>query len=381
MESFLSGIPAPLWLIFFLKVLGFVLHLVPMGLWVAAIPVALLGTVFCSPESPAGCFGKRILRQMPIFIALGINFGIVPLLFIQALYPKPFYTATVLVAWHWIAVIPLLLLGYYAVYLASFAVQVPNKKRVAIFGLVGSLCFLSIGLLMANGLTLISHPERWTAMFEKTQIAGAVTGLGNNMRDPTFPWRLLTMLGLALATTGVWALIDAFFRTDGTDEEKTAYRRWTLGFACLFTLLATVLLSCAEGAAKGLCGETAALALAADYPRFGYVPLLALVLFISVLALRFRGDFGGKGLTTCMSTYILLISLFGMIRQIGQHTQLIAIDGMVDVSENVQWSPILLFLVCFVLGLLCIAWMVRQLVIAPRENSDMPENSGIQSSQ
>lgn len=367
----LAGIPAPFWLIQFLKVLGFVLHLIPMGLWAVALPLAVLGSV-ASP-GPFQRFGRRVLQQMPIFIALGINFGIVPLLFIQTLYPKPFYTATILVAWHWIVIIPLLMIGYYGVYLTSFAIQSDHlsfRRCVLPVGLVSSCCFLAIGLLLTNALTLIAHPERWIMLFEKTQIAGAVNGFGNNMSDPTFLPRLLAMFSLALVTTGLWAMTDAFLFADGTKDENRPYRRWALRFALLLACPAFILQLLLEGSAKfgPLAGR-----LGADYPCFGWVLLLCLLLTAFLFYLRKRDDYTTRELGFILALHLGMLATFGAIRQIGQHRQLAASGGLIDMSEQVQWSPIILFLITFVFGLLCIAWIVRQLVLAkPADTAESP---------
>ena len=60
------------------------------------------------------------MAQMPIIMAMGINFGIVPLLFIQVGFYQIFYPATVLMAWSWLAVIVLLIPAYYGVYVYAF---------------------------------------------------------------------------------------------------------------------------------------------------------------------------------------------------------------------------------------------------------------------
>ena len=60
------------------------------------------------------------MAQMPVIVALGVNFGIVPLLFVQVAYYKVFYPATILMAWFWLAIIGLLIPAYYGVYVYAF---------------------------------------------------------------------------------------------------------------------------------------------------------------------------------------------------------------------------------------------------------------------
>ena len=79
-----------------------------------------------SPRQRAGRrFAGRLLQQMPIIVAFGINFGIVPLLFMQLAYYKVFYPATILMACFWLAIIVLLIPAYYGVY--AYALGLSNS--------------------------------------------------------------------------------------------------------------------------------------------------------------------------------------------------------------------------------------------------------------
>src|SRR5438128_1174654 len=93
-------LPAPAELILVLKTVGFALHAVPMNLWYAGIVVAML--LAWRGGEHARRFSARFMRQMPVIIALGINFGIVPLLFVQVGLAPVFYPATILMAWPWL---------------------------------------------------------------------------------------------------------------------------------------------------------------------------------------------------------------------------------------------------------------------------------------
>ena len=86
-----------------MKTIGFTLHAVPMNLWYAGIVVAMLLTVVGGEQGRR--FSARLMRQMPVIIALGINFGIVPLLFIQVGFGSIFYPATILMARPWLLVV------------------------------------------------------------------------------------------------------------------------------------------------------------------------------------------------------------------------------------------------------------------------------------
>ena len=136
------GLPVPLWILLALKVFGFFLHLIFMNLWVAGLPTAL----YLLRSKPA--VAERLFQALPFFMAFGINAGIVPLLFLQTIYPQFFYPATILQAWFWFFVIPLLLVAYYAVYLASF-----GKFRVAA-AFTATVLLSIIGVMFSSAMTL-----------------------------------------------------------------------------------------------------------------------------------------------------------------------------------------------------------------------------------
>ena len=97
------GLPAPVWFIELFKMLGFTLHMAPMNLWYAGMILAVLLHALGSEHGRR--FSARLMTQMPVIVAMGVNLGIVPLLFVQLGYAKIFYPATVLMAWFWLAII------------------------------------------------------------------------------------------------------------------------------------------------------------------------------------------------------------------------------------------------------------------------------------
>lgn len=115
--EFASLIPAPdalpihwLWLQLLLTLTTFI-HLVAMNLMLGAGIIGL-----ATPHSSGGevvALRRDIGRTLPITIALTINLGVAPLLFLQVLYGQYFYTSSVLMASLWLgmAVIFLALVG------------------------------------------------------------------------------------------------------------------------------------------------------------------------------------------------------------------------------------------------------------------------------
>lgn len=356
--AFLEGVPAPVWLILFLKVLGFTLHLIPMGIWFIGLPIAIGCRIF--PCSLSRRFSERILQQLPIFVALGINFGIVPLLFLQTMMPKPFYTATILMAWQWISVVPLLLVGYYAVYLAAFAARDGKIVVPILTGIIASICLMAIGVVMTTGMTLIVSPQWWDMLWEKTQIAAAVTGLAHEVTLRPEVWiRFAAAAALGFFTTAIWGIFDSHFlmpRSEKNTDENLAYRRWTRKLAVLLMAISLA----GFGAVWFLIFKFPTMQ--TTFPLFGFLVALVALTWLCLLVRGTQNDLTLKQLIVPLAGYVLTISLFAIYRQTGQLAMLRNYDGFLITHESIEWSPIILFLILFVAGVLCCGWMVTQFV-------------------
>jgi len=390
-----AGVPAPFWFVQFFKALGFTLHAVPMNLWYAGLLVALL--LHLRGNEHGRRFAGRLLQQMPVIVAVGVNFGIVPLLFIQLSYYKVFYPATILMAWFWLAIIVLLIPAYYGVYAYAWALHdggdcsnfpgdCPNfrlgengtvplgtasrAKGIASWrkaaGWLAAVFFVCIGFLFANGLSLMEHVDRWPELFTANSTAGAATGTALNVADPTLWPRLLLMFGLALGTTAVWVLVDAVFLTRGTTDE--AYHRWAWRFA---RKLYTFGMIWAATAGSWYVFRTWSSDLRQTMFQW---PLVALTIATAVapglpwLLMMTAGLCSAKRATVAA----IAVCQFGVLgvnavsRQVVQNMNL---KPFLDVSvqpTDVQWGPLFMFLIAFVIGLGVVGWMLAQIIKCKR---------------
>jgi hypothetical protein len=205
------GLPVPLWILLALKVFGFFLHLIFMNLWLAGLPVALI----LLRSKPA--VAERLFHALPFFMAFGINAGIVPLLFLQTIYPQFFYPATILQAWFWFAVIPLLLIAYYSVYLASF-----GKFRVAA-AFTATVLIIIIGLMFSSAMTLTASPQAWPKIFLDSAQGGAVDGAHFYFTGEVL-LRFFLVVGMAFGTLAAYFVILAEWSAN-KPEDKSDLRR------------------------------------------------------------------------------------------------------------------------------------------------------------
>jgi hypothetical protein len=365
------GAPAPYWFLVFFKVLGFTLHTVFMHVWFAGTIVALL--LARRSNVYAQLLSARLLRRMPIVIAYGVNFGIVPLLFTQVAYYKVFYPATILMAWPWFSIFVLLTVAYYGTYV--YAAGLHEESRMTPLrhaaGWAAAVLFLVIGFLFTNAFSLMANVAAWPHLWLASSMAGAPTGTALNLGDPTLWPRWLMMFGLALATTAAYIAIDAGFFAA---EAPAAYRRWARGFALKLYSFGVFWFACAGTAylatwpielrEAAFSGWRAALMLpTALAPGLPWLLLMqhcragekrALTLAVGI------AQFG-------------VLALNAVSRQLVQNLQL---DRFVDVASEpvtLQWSPLLSFLALFVIGLAVIAWMLNKTVAALRSNLPLPQ--------
>jgi hypothetical protein len=354
------GYPAPYWFLVTFKVLGFTLHMGPMHLWFAGILVAMVLARWGSAE--AHRWSARLMRQMPVIIALGINFGIVPLLFTQVAYYRVFYPATILMAWPWFSIIILLMLAYYGVYIyvSGLGAELTPLKRAA--GWVSAILFIVIGFLFSNGLSLMTHVSAWPRLWQETSVAGAPLGTALNTSDPTLWPRWLMMFGLALTTVAAYTVFDAgvFAR-----RESAEYQRWAVGFALKlytvgliwFAVMGLWYLSTwpvrDQMLSSPLIILTALTALGPGLP------------WLLILAQR-RQVTQRLAILTGLAQFGVL-ALNAISRQVLQNIELSRFLDVTAEPVNLQLSPLIVFLVLFVVGLGVVVWMLQKIWRAERQ--------------
>ena len=353
------GLPAPFGFLQFFKVLGFTLHMVPMHLWYAGVIVAVL--LRGQRHEHAQRLGVRLIKAMPIFIALGVNLGIVPLLFTQVAYHRVFYPATILMAWPWLGIPFLLMFAYYGVYIYASALRKGGQSLRPLLqtaGLISALFFVFIGFLFANGFSLMTRLSDWPSLWQNTSVAGAPLGIGLNVRDPSLWPRWLLMIGLALLTTSTYIALDvAFFGS----KETEGYRRWVKGFAWKLYLFG-ILWFGVTGSWYVFCTWPPELRQQMTSGPLGILFVLTAIspglVWLLMLA-QMKSATRSFALLTGIAQFGVL-ALNGVSRQVVQNTELKAYLDVATERVVAQWSPLVLFLVLFATGLAVVGWMVAK---------------------
>ncbi len=101
---------------------------------------------------------------MPFALGAAITAGVAPLLFLQILYDKPFYTANLLLLHRWMSIVPVLILAFYLLYVLK---SKPFERRWMPLVAVGSfLCIAWTGLAWTENHELSLEKENWPAFYE-----------------------------------------------------------------------------------------------------------------------------------------------------------------------------------------------------------------------
>lgn len=326
------GLAVPVWILLALKIFGFFLHLLFMNLWVAGLPAAL----FLLRWKPA--IAERLFHALPFFMAFGINAGIVPLLFLQVLYPQFFYPATILQAWFWFAVIPLLLIAYYAVYLASF-----GKFRVAA-ALLAAVLIYWIGLMFSSAMTLTANPQEWPKIFMGANLGGAVHGFYIYF-SPEVLLRFLLVVGMAFGTLAAYfvALAEWFARNA---DEKNALRQ----LAPLYLLGAVI---------YGSAGAVYASSIMERIPLLWFTVAGASLIVGALLSVAYWKKPRRATSIALIVAQLLVLASNAIMRQWVQVSELLRWYDPAKTPVRGEWGSFALFIVTLLAAIAIVSWIIN----------------------
>jgi hypothetical protein len=179
--------------------LWLVLYLVTWAMHAVFVGYVLVGSAYALVQAVRKAddpIAERARDLLPFMLGCGITAGVAPLLFLQLLYQERFYTANLLLGPRWGAVVPALIVGFYALYLAKASVR---WRKVALATSV--VAFLFVAWSWTELHLVMRDQAAWTAMY----------GAGDRMygQGDVLP-RLLLWLGampILFATMSLW-LVD-----------------------------------------------------------------------------------------------------------------------------------------------------------------------------
>src|SRR6185295_12063024 len=132
------------------------LHAVFVSYVAAGTAYALVAAI----RKTADPIAARARDWLPFMLGAGITAGVGPLLFLQLLHQRRFYTANLLMGPRWGAVVPALIVGFYALYLAKASRRL---QRLALG--VGLACFAFVAWSWTELHLVMQDDPAWRAMY------------------------------------------------------------------------------------------------------------------------------------------------------------------------------------------------------------------------
>jgi len=173
---------------------------------------------------------EHFRQWLPFVLSAAITAGVAPLLFLQILYQREFYTANLLLFHRWMAILPVLIVGFYLLYLVkgNWLWQRPLFVR-AIVETVILACFGFIGWSWSENHVLSTASE---AVWKEHYAAG---------RWNHFPAELWPRMGVWIG--GVFPVMGAIVAwplVRGEEAAGTARRLTLFAAAGLIVSLASI---------------------------------------------------------------------------------------------------------------------------------------------
>ena len=156
-------LPLPEWLLVFLLVVSFLVHILFVNLMVGGSLLTLWSQIKGLKNKEYDILAHEIASTITVNKSMAVVMGIAPLLCINVLYTIYFYSANALTGLMWLAVIPLVIVAFLLTYLHKYTWKVlENHKAIHISILaVAVAIFMFIPFIFLTNINLMLFPEKW----------------------------------------------------------------------------------------------------------------------------------------------------------------------------------------------------------------------------
>ena len=325
--NFLS---APLWLVTVLHIVTLTLHYLAMNFIVGGIIVLLFGKFEDKWKHPTV---RKFIAMFPNAMAATVTFGVAPLLFVQLVYSKQIYSASIISAWFWLFIFAVAMMSYYFLYASSFASKKESRSpgTYLVIALIG---LIYVSFVYSSVFSMAERPDLYASLY-----AGNQSGLVLNTDIGSYIFRWLHML-LGAVTVGGF-----FVGLIGRDNDQAfaigkKFYLWGMVVAMIVGLV--YLFTMGDYISPFMRGAAI------------WWLTLSTVLSLASLHFFFKKKFVPASL-------MVLLSLIGMV-VIRHYVRLMHLDEHFDPSTlpiQPQWSIFIVFLACFLLGVGLVWYMLR----------------------
>lgn len=337
-----DAIPVPWGWLQALLLVTFVLHLLFMNIMVGSAVISFAEKVTGALKGREEIHRDTSIR-LPYIIAFAVNLGVPPLLFFSVLWGNVGYVATTLMAVWWLSVIAILIAAYYGAYIWRYRFDRLGSAATVLVGLV-SLLLLFVGFVFVNNFSMLLRPESWEAYFDNP--SGTLLNLG----DPTLWPRYLHFVAASLAVGGLFRAVVWSRRKRRGDEGATrgieSGMRWFFWATLVQIAVGLWYLLVQPGRVLDLFLGGSAIHTA----LIGAGILLA----VSMLVTAFRGKVAATAIHL-----VLTIAVMAGVRETVRFASLKDHFTPDTLAVDAQYSPMVLFLAAFAVGIAVVVYMLR----------------------
>jgi len=159
-------LPAPFWLLEFLLLLSFGLHILFVNLMVGGSLLALFSEIRGLRHPDWDKISRAIAQTITVNKSLAVVLGVAPLLTVSVLYTMQFYSANALTGHIWILIVPLVIAAFLLSYAHKYSWnRLADRKGLHLaFAAGASGLFLFIPLIFLSNINLMLYPEHWRSI-------------------------------------------------------------------------------------------------------------------------------------------------------------------------------------------------------------------------
>ncbi|WP_419780902.1 hypothetical protein [Maridesulfovibrio sp.] len=329
----------PIWPVA-LSIITFSVHLLLMNAVFGGAAI-----VFVHSLSGGTLISKNISRKLPTLLALAINAGVPPLLFLQAVYGQFSYVSSILMAVFWLAVIFVLISGYYGMYIHNYRYEKlgASGRKFLMLAVLAGISY--IGFMLSNKMTLMLRPEIWAEYFNDPH------GFVLNLSDPVLYPRFMHFAISALAVGGLFVALvgkrmneQSFVDTGMKWFSRSTLVNILMGFWFLMALPKNVMLI------------------------FMGQDMLATILLCAGLAATFAMLHAGFTKNVCIATAatLFIVPVMAIMRHLVRMKYLEPYFTLDTAPVSGDWDPFILFVVSLIAGGFCVVYMLKLMLRAER---------------
>jgi hypothetical protein len=258
----------------------------------------------------------------------------------------------------WFLVVPLVILGYYGVYVLRFKWERLGSSKVYLAWIL-ALLFAGVGFIYSNNFSLMQRPETWKEHYFSNPAAGHL-----DLSDPALIPRYLHMLLGAVAVAGVWILFIGARRRSGDDD----WSNWAMRYGGR-VFMVTTLLNIVVGFWFMIAVPRRAMMIFMGKNTLATVAFIASLVFImGALHLIGRGSRRKQSRLAFIGAGMLLVVLvlMAIMRQEMRTAYLEPFFQLSQLETQPQWGVLTVFIITLLIGLAVVAWLVRVVMTAKK---------------